>query len=283
MTESGKWSVQVVSDPESAIEAAAALVAANPVSYSVFSTVTASLVSEPSRYADPRWWVVSAAGGQPVLVAMCTPPHPINLPQHVPSAIAALAGELIATAVTVPGVTGPKKAVEEFLDHYLPAGGRRVRGREAMGVYDLPVAVHLPWPVAGQRRAAHEPDVELVASWVAAFLLETGDGESDAVATARRQIDLGNVSLWVVDGEPVAMCWASMPFGGVVRVSGVYTPRAHRGHGYASAIVAAASAREQRRGHTCMLYTDLANPTSNKIYRALGYRYLGEDLRVTFA
>jgi predicted GNAT family acetyltransferase len=35
-------------------------------------------------------------------------------------------------------------------------------------------------------------------------------------------------------------------------------------------------------GRTCMLYTDLTNPTSNGIYQAIGYRLLGEAVQVGF-
>jgi predicted GNAT family acetyltransferase len=62
----------------------------------------------------------------------------------------------------------------------------------------------------------------------------------------------------------------------VVRVSGVYTPVEERGHGYASANVAAISARALDAGAlACMLFADKANPTSNKIYQAIGYRPVG--------
>lgn len=274
--------MRLVTDPATAVACATPLVSATPVAYSVFSTVTASLLREPSRFTDPHWWAVEDSSGRPALVAMQTPPHLLHLPRHVPGTAAALADHLAAAGRTLPGVGGPKAAVEEFTDRYLLATATRVRGREAMGVYDLPVRARLPWPVDGEARIADKSRVELVASWVSAFMLETGERLTDPEATARRQIGLGNVSLWVVGGRPVAMCWASEPYGGVVRVSGVYTPRAHRGRGYASAVVAAASNREQDKGHICMLYTQLANPTSNKIYRALGYRYLGEDLRLTF-
>jgi predicted GNAT family acetyltransferase len=59
----------------------------------------------------------------------------------------------------------------------------------------------------------------------------------------------------------------------VVRISTVYTPPALRGRGYASAMVAAASQHALDGGAAaCTLNTDLANPTSNKIYQAVGYR-----------
>jgi len=60
---------------------------------------------------------------------------------------------------------------------------------------------------------------------------------------------------------------------GTVRIGPVYTPPEHRRRGYASAAVAAASRQALARGASrCMLFTDLANPTSNKIYAAVGFR-----------
>lgn len=65
--------------------------------------------------------------------------------------------------------------------------------------------------------------------------------------------------------------------GGVSRVQLVYTPPENRKRGYASACVASLTARELATpGRTCMLNTDLANPTSNGIYQAIGYRRVGE-------
>ena len=62
------------------------------------------------------------------------------------------------------------------------------------------------------------------------------------------------------------------PSFGVARVGPVYTPGAHRGHGYASATVAAVSRMLREAGAEVCLFTDQANPTSNKIYAAIGYR-----------
>ena len=70
------------------------------------------------------------------------------------------------------------------------------------------------------------------------------------------------------------MSWAGVggrtPNG--TRIGPVYTPSAERGHGYASAVVAAASQAQLDEGLAfCFLFTDLANPTSNRIYQAIGY------------
>ena len=70
------------------------------------------------------------------------------------------------------------------------------------------------------------------------------------------------------------MSWAGVggrtPNG--TRIGPVYTPPSERGHGYASALVAAASQAQLDEGLAfCFLFTDLANPTSNHIYQAIGY------------
>jgi predicted GNAT family acetyltransferase len=64
---------------------------------------------------------------------------------------------------------------------------------------------------------------------------------------------------------------------GVVRIGPVYTPVGARRRGYSSSAVAALSRQALEAGaHTCMLFTDLTNPTSNKIYADVGYRRFGE-------
>jgi predicted GNAT family acetyltransferase len=52
----------------------------------------------------------------------------------------------------------------------------------------------------------------------------------------------------------------------------VYTPKEHRGRGYASAAVAAVSRMLRDQGARVTLFTDQANPVSNAIYQRLGYR-----------
>jgi predicted GNAT family acetyltransferase len=56
-------------------------------------------------------------------------------------------------------------------------------------------------------------------------------------------------------------------------VNAVYTPPEQRGRGFATACVARLSARLLAEGRRqCVLFTDLANPTSNAIYARIGYR-----------
>ena len=127
-------------------------------------------------------------------------------------------------------------------------------------------------------------DTDLIVEWTRAFQAAIGEAQGHdadmAVAVARRVV-LGQFWLWD-DGGPVSMAALSEPTAGVARVQAVYTPEGRRGHGYASGCVAALSARALGDNHRCILYTDLANATSNAIYRSIGYRAVSEGLRYRF-
>ena len=69
---------------------------------------------------------------------------------------------------------------------------------------------------------------------------------------------------------------------GVARIGPVFTPCEHRGHGYGSAATARATADILADPAIPVLFTDLANPTSNKIYEALGYRAVEDRLALRF-
>jgi len=79
------------------------------------------------------------------------------------------------------------------------------------------------------------------------------------------------------------MASAAAPVATVARVAGVYTPPGHRSQGYAAACVAALSAwLLAREADTCILYAQLTNPTSNAIYRRIGYVRVTEALMYRF-
>ena len=67
-------------------------------------------------------------------------------------------------------------------------------------------------------------------------------------------------------------------------MNAVYTPPEWRGRGYATAAVATLSSELLGEGYAmCVLYTDLANPTSNRIYRRIGYEAVCDSLHLRFA
>lgn len=85
---------------------------------------------------------------------------------------------------------------------------------------------------------------------------------------------------WVheVGGQIVSMSGHTGPTSHGIRIGPVYTPHQRRGPSYASQLVATQSQWLLDNGHRyCFLYTDLANPTSNSIYRRIGYRQIAES------
>ena len=73
--------------------------------------------------------------------------------------------------------------------------------------------------------------------------------------------------IWEDDGGPFARRLRRRRRRTGIRIGPVYTPPELRGRGYASAVTATVAAERLAAGRRfCFLYTDLANPTSNKIY-----------------
>ena len=89
--------------------------------------------------------------------------------------------------------------------------------------------------------------------------------------------------LWEDEGEPVSATGFGSPTPNGSRIGPVYTPPERRGHGYASVLVAEVSQAQLDAGKRfCFLYTDLANPTSNKIYVDLGYERVCDSVELDF-
>jgi predicted GNAT family acetyltransferase len=91
---------------------------------------------------------------------------------------------------------------------------------------------------------------------------------------AEGRIAHGGITFWETpDGTPVSMAGALPKVAGQIRIAPVYTPPALRGRGYASAVTAAVSRAALTAGaDEVLLFTDLANPTSNALYQRIGYR-----------
>jgi predicted GNAT family acetyltransferase len=142
-------------------------------------------------------------------------------------------------------------------------------------IYKLDRVVQ-PQPVPGHMREITTADRDILIDWFQAFsreALHKDDREgSERSVDLRLRSAISSDFFWE-DGEPVSLTgvFRSTPNG--ARIGPVYTPPEHRGRGYASACVAAASQRMLDEGRQfCFLFTDLSNPTSNHIYQQIGYQ-----------
>jgi predicted GNAT family acetyltransferase len=271
----------LITRPGEARAAFAGLVEREPEALSVVASVTESLVVDPTRFTGPRWWAGRDASGSVVAAFMHTPPHPLHIGLATPEQARGLAALLADHGDALPGVGGLRSPAEAFADDWVARTGASASVVMEVGRFDLPARPRVPFPVPGAFRPATETDSELVEDWHQQFY-EAIEGPTARATSLNRHIAQGRVGLWEDDGRPVSMAYASPASGGVTRISGVWTPPPLRGHGYASGVVAALSIARQDAGEACMLYTDLANPTSNAIYQAMGYRRVGDSISIAF-
>ncbi|CAG9608785.1 GNAT family N-acetyltransferase [Pseudoneobacillus rhizosphaerae] len=128
-------------------------------------------------------------------------------------------------------------------------------------------------------------NLPLVKEWVYQFCIDINEPMSreDAEAKAKDLIERGRVYGWEIDGEIVSMANASRPTKSNITVNFVFTPLSERKKGYASSCVSALTHLMLNSGYkTTSLYTDLDNPTSNKIYMEIGYKPLIDSIVIHF-
>jgi predicted GNAT family acetyltransferase len=226
-----------------------------------------------SDEASPPYLAVVRDGKRIVGAALQTPRHNLILSEiEDPVAVATLVDDRWNDEL--PGVVGPVEPARAFAEAYAarPAWTYRLRGNER--IYRLTTVRH-PASVPGGMRTAGPADRVRVVRWIEGFMQDAfGEADpADVAMQAERWLGRSErtVYLWD-DGATVSMCGVSGPTPNGIRLSLVYTPPEARRRGYASALVAAASQAQLDAGRRfCFLFTDLANPTSNHIYGAIGY------------
>ena len=247
--------------------------------------LAATIVVDPGFYAEKRLWVVEN-DGRVVGAALRTPPYNLVLGEVADEhAIAALVDAL--RHEDLPGVVGLVPSVDVFARLWSDQEPILAMGQ---GVYALERVADVPRP-AGAARIADRSDRDVAFAWWDAFVTEAvGDDDAPVAERAEHNVDgrLEGTSrglwLWEVEGVPMSMAgWGGETPNGI-RIGPVYTPPELRGRGFATALVAELSQWVLDRGRRfCFLYTDLANPTSNKIYERIGYVRIAESRRLTFA
>jgi uncharacterized protein len=240
--------------------------------------IVGTLVDHPHVY--PRFHLWSAErDGVVVGAALMTEPYNLVLAEPADgAAVDGLADAVLASGARVPGVVGNEPWVDRFTDRWSATTGAHATLAMAQGVHAL-ASVRSVRRAPGAERPATENDRPLLATWLRAFAEEAMPEPDPDPSRLERVLDLRlkgsndtGLWLWEVDGIPVSLAGYSELFGGGARVGPVYTPPAHRRRGFATSLVAAVSRWLLAAGHAgCFLYTDLANPTSNRIYAEIGY------------
>jgi predicted GNAT family acetyltransferase len=239
----------------------------------------------PDRYEQPPYLGIIFGQGEVVGVGLRTPPHNAIVSLIAPPDLLAPAAALLADDLRahygdgLPGVIGPATEARALVEAWQQLTGHSAAKALAERIYQLDRVIPVS-DVAGSMRRAGEGDRTLLEGWIAAFSAEAlGDHEQlDPAAWVESALAAPaserGLLLWEdAAGLPVALAGYTGPTPHGMRIGPVYTPPEQRGHGYASALTAALSQMLLEGGRQfCFLFTDLANPTSNKIYQQIGYR-----------
>ena len=265
-------------DPAFVLTRADEFLSSEPVLHNLILSILHSRVAQSDA---GRYWI-AFDGEKTVGVVVQSPlEYPATLTPMEPRAVVAIVNTIAEAGVALSGVNGNAATAASFAGQWSERCKSAATPFQGMRLYELLEVGEVP-DTEGQLRQAGPRDRSLMILWTRAFQNEIGESAADTELRVDRGLAARQLWLWDQNGETTCMAVGREPVQGVVRLSGVYTPPEKRKHGYAAACVHALSKHLRGSGYRCVLYTDLGNPTSNSIYRRIGYRAVAEALRYRF-
>ncbi|MFA2829063.1 GNAT family N-acetyltransferase [Bacillus paranthracis] len=196
--------------------------------------------------------------------------------------IVELAKKLAEVYPNVPGLIGNKKIVQRLAEEIAVLANKKTTVAMEQGIYELK-QVKKKWNGDEVFREVNIDELTLIEQWIYQFCEDVNlpTTKEEAKQTAHTLITNHRLFGLEVDGKLVSVAAKTRPTKNNITVNFVYTPKEERKKGYASNCVAALSQRMLDEGYkTTTLYTDLANPTSNKIYQEIGYEQIAESVLI---
>ncbi|PQZ57106.1 GNAT family N-acetyltransferase [Bacillus sp. MYb209] len=233
---------------------------------------------------EPKFMGVMKQGEEVVTVFLKTEEKQIIVATSEISedAIVELAKQLTRIYPDIPGLIGNKKIVQKLAEEIAILEHKKTTVVMEQGIYALK-QVKKKWDREGILREINRDELPLIEKWVYQFCedVKLPTTKEKAKQTAHTLITTNRLFGLEVDGKLVSVAAKTRPTTNNITVNFVYTPKEERKKGYASNCVAALSQRMLNEGYkTTTLYTDLANPTSNKIYQKIGYEQIMESVLI---
>ena len=229
-------------------------------------------------------------GSQGTAALLRTPPYPYILSGDPDEeSISALVEILLDSADSHDGreINVPAACEPALVEAWTERGGHRPRVVERLRLYRLEAPLDPDPSPPGRAKLADPGDVPAVARFLQEFWAAIErDQPLDATMTAQRiaaaRIAEGVFWLWMDEAdEPVSVAGTTPIIAGTGRIGPVFTPAPLRGRGYAGAVTTAAGRALLDHGaDQVLLFTDLANATSNALYQRVGYRPVSDRMRI---
>jgi predicted GNAT family acetyltransferase len=260
------------------------VLAGNPVEHTVALSVIES-VRAGYRWSERGRMLFGCYDDGEVRGAVSlTPPFELLLTLVPEDTTAELVHALRRQGTSVPGVNGDSETVARFVAAWTSATGQRAQPERQMRLYRL-ATLRPPAPAPpGRARQAGVDDLEAAVRLVSEFQTEAEVPATDIEAAMRMAIGDGRVWLWEDHAQSVAaLASRTRTAAGVARIAPVYTVPEQRRRGYGAAVTAACTQDALERGaEHAVLFTDLANPTSNSIYQQIGFTPVRDQHVVQF-
>jgi ribosomal protein S18 acetylase RimI-like enzyme len=270
--------VRFSDDPAFVLSRSGGFLSSRPVVHNLVLSILHARVAQ----GDPgRYWMAIQQDDTVGVVVQSPLTFPATLTPMEPRVATAMADAIAEMGIALPGINGEAATAAMFAGQWSERSKSAATPFQGNRLYELWEVGEVP-EVEGKLRQAGPKERNLMILWTQAFQNEIGESDNDTELRVDRGLAAGHLWLWDRSGETVSMAVIREPVCGVVRLSGVYTPPEKRKHGYAEACVRALSKQLRDAGHRCILYTDLGNPTSNSIYRRIGYRAVAEATRYRF-
>ncbi len=282
--------ITVYEKPKEFLSAARENLERQEVLNAVILGVVQRMIDDPEIFDHGAYLAMVRDGkDEIVLVAMMDPPHPLTLAGDAgcpEEALGLLAEDIQQSKRVLLSVHGPDPLPERFAPIWALKNDLEFELEMGQGVYELREVVPSR-VVPGKLVRAQPEEVGLISAWMMGFE-QDAFGENQTTLEKMTEAITHRIKkrewyIWKAGDIPLSMVMKSRPTRHGISISGVYTPPELRGKGYASESVAAFSQKLLDDGYEFVsLFTDLANPTSNKIYMNVGYQHVSDFNKYRF-
>jgi len=270
--------VEATPDAAAAIARAGEYLASDPVRLNVIWSV----MKQGADGGFPgRFWLLETDRDVAGIVMETPPGYLAGVAPMGRGSVDAMAAAIFEEGHRLSGVAGEAAASSAFAGIWSDLAKTAAFPEDAQRLYVLGDLV-LHQSVPGILRRARHSERELIIGYWTAFQAETGLPRSDTSPAVASGLSTGRIFVWDDDGVR-CVARATEPLGGISRIGLVFTPPRWRRRGYAAACVGALSAwLRNEEAANAVLYAQLGNPTSNAVYRRLGFNAVSEHLSYRF-
>ncbi|WP_010194774.1 GNAT family N-acetyltransferase [Bacillus sp. m3-13] len=240
------------------------------------------------NYENPFMAVIEEDGNVLAFFQM-TPPHPLNIvfvdENRLEEIIDFFIRNMVELGIEFSSIISLKDWAYQVAKKWEVKTGKSHQLLMDQGLYRLNKVNEMLVNSPGSWRYAEESDSAIIEKWFNLFENDAGLPISPIEQVKKRVamfINEQEIFIWEDKGKIVSMMKKSRPTKNGVTVGLVFTPKEERKKGYARTLVKAISSELLKNFNFCVLYTDMMNPTSNKIYKEIGYEKIADSVHLGF-